>query len=129
MKWVPAAFLLIAGAIHVLPVSGVLGPAQLTSLYAIEFADANAVVLMRHRAVLFALLGVTLVVAAFVPRWRWPAIVAGLVSTLSFLLIAGSANELNESLARVVVADWIAAASLLMAAAGQFLLARTKVKT
>ena len=72
--------LIVVGVIHLLPLSGVLGGAQLFSLYGVPVDDPNLEILMRHRAVLFGLLGVFLVYAAFKPSLgrsaattpRWP---------------------------------------------------------
>ena len=43
---------------------------------------------MRHRALLLGLLGAALAEAAFVPGWRVPVMVAGLVSMLAFVALA-----------------------------------------
>jgi hypothetical protein len=50
--------------------------------------DQSLVLLMRHRAVLFALLGAFLIYAAITPAYRSLALGAGLVSVVSFLLLA-----------------------------------------
>ena len=52
--------LVIVGIIHLLPVSGVLGAERLSALYGLSFQEPNIAILMRHRAVLFGLLGVFL---------------------------------------------------------------------
>lgn len=115
---VPIA-LVVVGLIHLLPVTGVLGAAQLERLYGVALSDPGLVLLMRHRAVLFGLLGVFLIVAAFRPVMRGLALVAGLVSVLSFLLLAALTAEINAAIARVVIADWIALGLLLVAGAVQ----------
>jgi hypothetical protein len=48
------AALIVAGLIHFLPVAGVIGADQLTSMYALPFDERNLVILMRHRAVSLA---------------------------------------------------------------------------
>ena len=109
--------LLVAGVIHLLPLAGVMGGERLNALYGIALDEPNLQILMRHRAVLFGLLGALLVAAAFVPTLRGAALVGGLVSVLAFLLLACSAPVYNEALRRVVVADWIALACLVPALA------------
>ncbi|SIP96106.1 phosphopantetheine adenylyltransferase [Aquipseudomonas alcaligenes] len=116
MSKLVAALLLIVGIIHLLPVVGVLGGDRLNSLYGLNLDEPNLQILMRHRAVLFGLLGALLVAAAFLPGLRTLALLAGLVSVVSFLLLAWSTPLYNEALRRVVVADWIALACLLLAA-------------
>jgi hypothetical protein len=100
--------LISVGAIHLLPLSGVLGPDRLTALYGIDFSHPSLSILMRHRAVLFGLLGVFLIVAAFKPQLQASAFVAGFVSVASFLWIASTTDQYNAAIRRVVVADWVA---------------------
>ena len=78
MKYFVSALLIIVGIIHLLPLSGVLGADRLGRLYGMPFADANLLILMRHRAVLFGLLGLFLVLAAFRPTMQPAALTAGL---------------------------------------------------
>ena len=108
--------LLVVGIIHLLPLSGVLGSEKLATLYGLSFADPNLEILMRHRAVLFGLLGGFLIVAAFRREWQTAAFVAGAVSVVSFLLLARASAGYNAQLGRVVVVDLIALASLVVGA-------------
>lgn len=108
MRHLVSAMLVIAGVIHLLPLSGVLGADRLAALYGLPFAEPNLVILMRHRAVLFGLLGVFLCVAAFRPLWQPAAFIAGFVSVLSFLLLAWMEGGYNAQIGRVVVADVVA---------------------
>jgi hypothetical protein len=108
--------LAIVAVIHLLPLAGVLGPAKLRQLYGLPFDEPNLLVLMQHRAVLFGLLGVFLLVSAFRPVWTVPALVAGFVSVVSFLVLAHLAGSVNPQLARVVFADWVALGCLVVAA-------------
>jgi hypothetical protein len=71
---------------------------------------------MRHRAVLFGLLGAFLVYAAFRPELQAIALVAGFVSVVSFLAIAWSVGGYNAAIGRVVTADLVALACLIIAA-------------
>ncbi|MGB4072607.1 phosphopantetheine adenylyltransferase [Pseudomonas sp.] len=110
-----AVLLIIAGIIHLLPLSGVLGAERLAQLYGLTFQEPNLLLLMRSRAVLFGLLGAFLVYAAFRPALQPIALIGGLISVLSFLLLAWSSPAYNEALRRVVIADWLALACLLIA--------------
>ena len=110
--------LAVAGMIHLLPLSGVLGSEKLASLYGVSFNEANLAILMRHRAVLFGLLGVFLILAAFRPMLRTVAFLAGLISVISFLWIAAAVGDYNEQIRRVVTADVIALVCLIIGFAG-----------
>lgn len=110
-----ALLLVVVGVIHLLPLSGVLGSERLAALYGLRFDDPNLEIMMRHRAVLFGLLGALLLLAALRPDVRMLAIVAGLVSTVSFLLLAWTVGGYNAGVGRVVAADVVAVACLVLA--------------
>ena len=115
--WLLRAGLLVAALIHLLPLAGVLGAERLQALYGIAVQGPDLAILLRHRAVLFGLLGAFLLLAAFRPALQGLALVAGLASVLSFLALAWATPGHNAALARVVVADWVALAALGIAAA------------
>jgi hypothetical protein len=116
--------LVVGGVIHLLPLSGVLGSERLAALYGLPFDEPNLAILMRHRAVLFGLLGLFLCVAAFRPAWQTIAFVAGFISVVSFLWLARSVGGYNASVARVVVADVVALACLVIGMAAQLYVRR-----
>ena len=124
MRHLVSLMLLVVAAIHLLPVSGALGSERLAALYGLPFDEPNLALLMRHRAVLFGLLGIFLGIAAFRPAWQPAAMVAGFVSVASFLALAWSAGELNPQIRRVVAADWVALACLVVAAVAALVTAR-----
>ena len=117
MRYVVSVMLLIVAVIHLLPVSGALGAEQLASLYGIAVSDPSLVVLMRHRAVLFGLLGALFVFAAFRPALQGLAFIAGFVSVGTFLLFALQTGAYNEQVGRVFAADLVAAVALLVGVA------------
>lgn len=110
-----SALLIVAGIIHLLPISGLLGAERLAALYGLSFSEPNLLILMRHRAVLFGLLGALLVWAAFRPALQPAAMLGGLASVLSFLLLAWASPGYNAALRKVVIADWVALACLVAA--------------
>jgi hypothetical protein len=107
---------LVAGIIHLMPITGVLGPDKLNTLYGLSFNEPNLQILMRHRAILFGLLGSLLVYAAFRPEIQIIALIGGLLSATSFLVIAWSTGGYNEAITKIVIADVVATVSLLIAA-------------
>jgi heme A synthase len=84
----------------------------------VGFSEPNLEILMRHRAVLFGLLGGFMVLAAFRPAFQAVALVAGLASVLSFVWLAWLVGGYNALVGRVFVADLIALACLLIALIG-----------
>ena len=112
--------LLIAALIHLLPVSGVLGAGRLEVLYGVRIDDPNLLLAMRHRAVLFGLLGGLLGVAAFLPGLRGMALVAGLVADGAFVVLAAG-SPVNPAMRRVLVADVVSLVCLVAAGVGMAL--------
>ena len=121
MRYVVSASLVIVAIIHLMPLVGVLGVRQLTRLYDVTFDEPNAEILMRHRAVLFGLLGVFLLGAAFLPAAQPAALLAAFVSVLSFLWLARSVGGRNQAVGRVVSVDVFALLVLLAGAAALLL--------
>ena len=113
-----SAALVVAGVIHLLPVTGALGAERLAALYDVDVGEPNLLILMRHRAVLFGIVGGVLVAAAFVPAWQGLALVVGWVSVLAFLALALTTAGYNARIKRVVVADVVALVCLLVASVG-----------
>jgi hypothetical protein len=109
------AMMLVAAVIHLAPLSGVLGAEALHRLYALRFDDPDRLLLMRHRAVLFGLIGVGLLCAIRIASWRAPVLLAGLASTLAFLVLGLATPGINDALQRVLVADVVAFAALVVA--------------
>ena len=107
--------LLIIGVIHLLPLTGVIGAERLSALYGLNISEPNLEILMRHRAVLFGLLGGFFVYAAFKPGLQNIAFIAAFVSVGSFFYLAFSVGGYNDAVGRVVTADYIAAACLVVA--------------
>ena len=114
MRYLVTAMLVVVAIIHLLPLSGVLGGERLAALYGLSFNDPNLAILMRHRAVLFGLLGLFLLFAAFRPQFQAIAFIAGFVSVVSFLWLAWSVGGYNAQIARVFTADIVALACLII---------------
>lgn len=115
MQRVAALLLMIVAFVHLPPLVGVLGVARLESLYGVAVAGPDLVILMRHRAVLFGLLGAYQLWAVFRPAHRTVAFVAGIVSLGAFLALVYSTPGYNANLARVAMID---VAALVLAVVG-----------
>jgi hypothetical protein len=102
----------VPAVIHLLPLYGLLGAEALTRLYGLEFADPSLQVLMRHRAVLFGVVGGLLLAAALRPV----ALLAGFASVVSYFALAYGTDGANAHVLRVAAVDWLAFACLAVAA-------------
>ena len=114
-KYTTTCMLIIVGVIHLIPVTGAFGLSRISSLYGIEITDENLALLLRHRAVLFGLLGAFLLYAAFKPALQPLALIAGFVSVVSFLWLAAFAHNYNAAIGRVFAADLWALGCLVLA--------------
>jgi hypothetical protein len=95
-------------------VLGVLGADQLAKLYGLTIEEPNLLVLMRHRAFLFGLLGGIFTLSAFRPMYQPLGFVAGFASVLSFLFLSWPGVALNHQISRVFVADIVALICLII---------------
>lgn len=98
----------IVALINLTPLVGVLGAAQLASLYGQPVTDDDLLLLLRHRAVLFGLLGALLLAAAVRRELHAIATVAGLVSMGTFCFLAWPIVDLAAPIQRVFWIDVVA---------------------
>jgi hypothetical protein len=105
--------MLIVAVIHLLPLTGFFGVNRLASLYGIGITDGNLEILMRHRAVLFGILGAFFAYAAFTPALQPLAFIAAFASLASFFFLSLSVGDFSDSIRKVVIVDVVASACLL----------------
>ena len=109
-----SGILILLGVIHVLPMAGLLGKERLSGLYAVSIADANIEILLRHRALLFGLLGAFFIYSAFRPDLQGLALAAAFLSLTSFVALALAIGGYNKNLSRVMAVDLGALALLVI---------------
>lgn len=105
----------IAALIHLLPIQGVVSDRRLQALYGVPVSDPTTSVAMRHRAVMFGVLGLFVGYAALVPAWRTGAILGCLISDIAFLALALTTAQTHAAMRKVVIADVISIACLVTA--------------
>lgn len=113
-EWVLRAAFCIVGVIHLLPLVGISGRKALETAYGVSIDSPDVQLLLQHRAVLFGLLGSACLIAVLNPAWRLAVWWAALMSTCSFMLQAWLAPSVNAAITRVVWADGVAVAALLI---------------
>ena len=98
--------LFITGIINTLPCLLAFLPAKITESYGITVPDANYELLLRHRAVLFGVVGGLMLYSALTKKYYDLATLVGLISMISFLLLYFMMNgPINEALAKVMKID------------------------
>lgn len=103
--------LALGAVIHLLPAVGALGASHLLRLYGVTATDPRLLLLLRHRAVLFGLLGALLLASLWIPALRTAALLAGVISAASYVWLAWQSPSLTPALARVA---WIDAGLLVV---------------
>ncbi len=106
--------LVIAGVINLLPSILAFLPKRISSSYGIAVPDANYELLLRHRAVLFGIIGGIMLYAAYSQTHYSLAVIIGLVSMVSFVaLLQLVPGEVNPQLRKVMKVDVFAIVILL----------------
>lgn len=96
------------GIINFIPVVGVISPAKVASLYNVQLPDGNSAILLRHRALLFGILGGVTIYAAFFRELQPFAFVMGFMSMIGYAALCIQQGDYNHKLKRVLAADWLA---------------------
>jgi hypothetical protein len=109
--------LFLGGLIHLLPFSLAFLPQRIGSAYGVEVTGPDMMLLLRHRAVLFGIVGAVMLYSSLKKRYYVPATFAGLASMLSFILLYGIIGRVNESLRSVMWVDVAASVALASSAA------------
>lgn len=107
--------LLVLALIHLIPLTGFVGSSELESLYGIAIDSAELEILLRHRAVLFGILGGIFILAAFVAHYRALAFAIAATSILPFFYLLREQEAYNEAIYRIALGDTVALLSLLLA--------------
>jgi hypothetical protein len=114
LTWLIPAGLALIGLINLAPGIVALFPARSLELYGLGLDTPALELVMRHRAVLLALIGAGLLVGAAVPGVRTLVIAAALISKFSFILLWWMTGDSGPALARIATVDLIAAPVLLL---------------
>jgi len=112
------AVLFLVGFMNFYPMVGVLSADRLAALYGVRVSGSDLLILMRHRAILFGILGAFLMFSAFEPSVRLFAISAGLASMLSFVILAMLIGEYGSHIRKIVLVDAAGSVALLIALLG-----------
>ena len=110
--------LLIVGLINFAPIAGTLGVKKLEKAYDVSIDNPDLSILMRHRALLFGLLGGFILVSILVPAYQVPAMIMAAISMVGFAVICHTEVGYNMAIGKVLIADYVGI--LFLALAGLF---------
>jgi len=114
--------LFLAGIINLIPSILAIFPGRIYGSYGVDILDPNMELLLRHRAVLFFIVGGILVYSALAKKYYALATITGLVSMVSFVVLYLSLSQsVNEQLRKVMLFDIVASTLLFVGALVYFL--------
>jgi len=116
------ALIVVAGLINFYPIVGILSSEMLFNLYKIDSISNDLLILLKHRAILFGLLGGFIIYSAFKPELQIWGIILGLVSMLPFIVIALLTGSYGVGIQKIIIADVIALVSLVISLVLRFLI-------
>ena len=101
--------LFIAGLINILPAMLGFLPEKISKSYGIEIPNANYELLLRHRAILFGIIGGLMIYSALAKKHYELSTIAGLVSMVSFIILYFLIGKnINSELKKVMMIDLFA---------------------
>jgi hypothetical protein len=96
----------LAGIVNLLPALLVFMPQNISKSYGVAVPDGNYELLLRHRGVMFGVVGGLILYSAFTKRYYEVSTLAGLVSMVSFLGLYYLIDKpINAELKRVMQID------------------------
>ena len=114
--------LFIVGLINFVPIIGVISADKLSQSYSIDLINNDLIILMRHRALLFGILGGFILYSVFVPQYQGAAMVMAAISMIGFLCRMWAVGEYNQAILKVAIVDTIGIVCLAVAALLKYVL-------
>ena len=108
MKYMAPIILIIVGLINIAPLTGVMSATTLEGMYEVDLNNGDLVILLRHRAILFGMLGAFILYAAFDRRLQQTASIAALLSMISFVALVYLQGDGGDAIQKVVRIDLFA---------------------
>jgi hypothetical protein len=112
----------IVGLINFVPVLAVISVQKLEEAYSISLVSNDLIILMRHRALLFGVLGGFILYSAFVPAYQGPAMLMAAISMIGYAALMYSVGGYNDSLYKVLIIDYIGIVFLAVAVAAKYVI-------
>ena len=103
------------GLVNFIPVLAMFSTTQLEQAYSVQLASNELQILMRHRALLFGVLGGFVLYSAFVPAYQVVALVMAAISMVGFILLALQVGDYNDAIRKGIVGDLVGIAILVVA--------------
>lgn len=115
-----SGILFLVGVVNLLPVVVFFDASKTARLYGVPIGGESLTILMRHRGVLLAIVGIALIAAAFKTEFRTLAVALALMSKFAFIFLTFSASGYTPEVKQVALIDVAAIALLFLALALHF---------
>ena len=120
MSKLVSILLIVVGVINFLPVFAVLSATNLEQAYSVELANNDLIILMRHRALLFGIIGGFILFSVLAPSYQTPAMIMAAVSMIGFLYLAWTVGGYNDAISQIAMIDSAGIVCLALAAILKF---------
>ena len=107
--------MIVVGLINLAPLLGLVSAQRIAEGYGVEVGSVDLEILLRHRAVLFGILGIFILYAAFNAQYQPAAMVMAAVSMVAYAVLVWLSDGANPQLMKVLVADLVGIAALAVA--------------
>jgi len=115
--------LFLAGIINFIPSILAFLPKKINQSYGVEVPNQNYELLLRHRAVLFGIIGSVMIFSAVSQLYYELSVIIGMVSMVSFIILfKGIKGTINSELTKVMKIDIVGIIILLVGYMLYFLL-------
>ena len=108
--------LVVVGLVNFVPVVGLLSASKLEQAYSVSLASNDLEILMRHRALLFGVLGGFILYSVFFPAFQVAAMVMAGVSMVGFAVLVILVGGYNAAMLKVLIGDLVGIGFLVAAA-------------
>ncbi len=105
MNIVLIALIIVVGVLNFLPLAGLFSAAVLERSYGIALPDPNTELLLRHRAILFGLVGGLVLASVIITPWRTVAMAIATVSMASFVVLVFWFDNNSPELLKIAYID------------------------
>ena len=116
MELVFRIILFISGIVNILPFFLTFLPEKISKSYGIQVLDMNYELLLRHRAVLFGIIGGILIFSSLTKKYYDLSTMVGLVSMVSFIILYFLIGNINMELKKIMLIDVVASLTLFVGA-------------
>jgi hypothetical protein len=99
--------LVVVGLINIAPAIGVISVQKLEAAYSVNLVGNDLAILVRHRALLFGILGAFILYSAFNPIYQPPAMFMAAVSMIGFAWLVLDTGGYNEAIRNVLLIDFV----------------------